>query len=115
MLTKSFYGREDHGLTDKLLTELPGILNWAIAGWADLKRSGHFKQPRRRGKRWNNSKTCRAQSARSCASAARSAPSYTVEVEDVFGAWKTWCEAQGRDHPGTEQASAAICAPLCLD
>ena len=35
-LTESFYGREDPGLTDKLLTVLPGILNWAIAGWARL-------------------------------------------------------------------------------
>jgi putative DNA primase/helicase len=31
-LTESFYGREDPGLTDNLLTALPGILNWAIAG-----------------------------------------------------------------------------------
>jgi putative DNA primase/helicase len=35
-LTASFYGREDHGLTDRLSTELPGILNWAIAGWGRL-------------------------------------------------------------------------------
>jgi len=32
-LTESFYGREDPGLSDKLLTELPGILRWAIEGW----------------------------------------------------------------------------------
>ncbi len=30
MMENSFYGREDHGLTDRLLTELPGILKWAI-------------------------------------------------------------------------------------
>ena len=36
-LTESFYGREDPGLTDKLLSELPGILNWAIAGWAETR------------------------------------------------------------------------------
>lgn len=32
-LTQSFYGKEDTGLTDRLLNELPGILNWAIEGW----------------------------------------------------------------------------------
>jgi putative DNA primase/helicase len=32
-LTESFYGREDKALTEKLLTELPGILNWAIEGY----------------------------------------------------------------------------------
>ena len=31
-LTQSFYGKEDTGLTDRLLNELPGILNWAIEG-----------------------------------------------------------------------------------
>ena len=45
LLTQSFYGHEDHGLTNRLLTELPGIFNWAIEGWAALKSAGHFKQP----------------------------------------------------------------------
>ena len=31
--TESFYGREDTGLTERLLGELPGILNWAVEGW----------------------------------------------------------------------------------
>ena len=45
MLTNSFYGREDRRLTDRLLTELPGILNWSIAGWQRLNRRGYFLQP----------------------------------------------------------------------
>jgi len=32
-LKQSFYGREDRGLTTKLLTELPGILLWSVEGW----------------------------------------------------------------------------------
>jgi putative DNA primase/helicase len=36
MLTRSFYSKEDHGLEDRLLRELPGTLNWAIAGWQRL-------------------------------------------------------------------------------
>ena len=44
-MTRSFYGNEDHGLTDKLLLELPGILQWAIKGWQRLKARGHFLQP----------------------------------------------------------------------
>lgn len=46
VLTNSFYGREDQRLTDKLLTELPGILTWAIGGWRRLTERGHFPQPR---------------------------------------------------------------------
>src|SRR5262249_17581739 len=32
-LTRSWYGQEDHRLTDRLLGELPGILLWAVEGW----------------------------------------------------------------------------------
>lgn len=41
-IRESFLGREDTTLTDRLLTELPGILNWAIEGWKRLQARGHF-------------------------------------------------------------------------
>lgn len=46
MFTKSFYGKEDHGLTDRLTGELPGILNWSIAGWDRLQERGRFVSPK---------------------------------------------------------------------
>jgi putative DNA primase/helicase len=39
---RSFYGKEDIHLTNRLIEELPGILNWAIEGLARLWRRGHF-------------------------------------------------------------------------
>ena len=45
IMRESFFGREDPGLTDKLLAELPGILLWAIEGWRKLKARGHFLLP----------------------------------------------------------------------
>lgn len=36
-MPNSFYGREDQRLTNKLLTELPGILNWALDGLNQLR------------------------------------------------------------------------------
>ena len=44
--TQSFLGREDTGLTGKLIGELPGILNWALDGQAVLHAKGAFTQPR---------------------------------------------------------------------
>jgi putative DNA primase/helicase len=44
-LTESFYGREDLGLKEKLLAELPGILNWALDGLQRLTERGHFQLP----------------------------------------------------------------------
>ena len=39
---QTWYGREDIRLTNKLLEELPGILNWAIEGLMRLWKRGHF-------------------------------------------------------------------------
>lgn len=44
-MTKSFYGKEDHNLLDKLKAEVPGILNWAIEGYDKLQKRGKFVQP----------------------------------------------------------------------
>ncbi|HVI79258.1 MAG TPA: phage/plasmid primase, P4 family, partial [Candidatus Acidoferrum sp.] len=41
----SFLGREDHALGERLMTELPGILRWAIEGWRRLRERGRFLQP----------------------------------------------------------------------
>jgi len=41
----SFAGREDRGLTDKLIAELPGILNWCLAGLDRLRARGDFAEP----------------------------------------------------------------------
>jgi putative DNA primase/helicase len=38
--TVSFAGREDTCLKDKLLAELPGILNWVISGCLEWQRDG---------------------------------------------------------------------------
>lgn len=37
-LTESFLGHEDIGLEDKLIAELPGILNWALGGLERISR-----------------------------------------------------------------------------
>ena len=44
-LTVSFYGKEDVNLKDKLMPELPSILNWALDGLDRLRRRGFFRQP----------------------------------------------------------------------
>lgn len=44
-MRQSFYGREDVGLTDRLLVERPGILNWAIGGWRAMQQAGRLAQP----------------------------------------------------------------------
>jgi putative DNA primase/helicase len=42
---ESFIGREDRDLDEKLASELPGILNWALDGLDRLRDRGLFLQP----------------------------------------------------------------------
>ena len=46
LTTKStFYGKEELDLKEKLRSELPGILNWALAGLTRLRERGRFVIP----------------------------------------------------------------------
>lgn len=44
-MRQSFFGREDSTLTDRVMAELPGILNWAVEGWRRVRETGRIKQP----------------------------------------------------------------------
>jgi putative DNA primase/helicase len=113
MMTKSFYGQEDHGRTDRLLTELPGILNWAIAGWANLKRVGHFKQPSSAQQALEQLEDLSSPIGAFVRERCEIGALHTAEVSNVFGAWETWCEAQNREHTGTVQSFGRdLCAAV---
>lgn len=43
--TRTFAGQEDIGLTARLLTELPGVFNWALAGLVSLNAMGRLIVP----------------------------------------------------------------------
>jgi putative DNA primase/helicase len=103
MLTRSFFGHEDHKLTNRLLTELPSILNWAITGWRRLAERGHFVTP--------SSSADAVRELEALGSPIRAflselcviSPGCTVEIAKLFEEWCAWCKQQGRDHPGTAQ------------
>ena len=42
--TESFLGSEDMGLEKKLLSELPGIFNWALEGLARIRKRGYIEE-----------------------------------------------------------------------
>jgi P4 family phage/plasmid primase-like protien len=45
-MRQSFAGREDTGLESKLMAELPGILNWAVAGWRSVRANKRIEEPK---------------------------------------------------------------------
>lgn len=101
-MTKSFYGHEDHGLTDKLLGELPGILLWSIEGWRRLRERGYFQQPQSA----NDMADAMADLASPVGAFVRErcdiGPEFSVRVSAIYQAWEEWCKEKGRREPGTE-------------
>ncbi len=102
-LSASWFGKEDTGLTDRLLTELPGILLWAIAGWQRLRERGHFVQPASGKELLGELEDLSSPIGAFVRERCNVGSGYCAAVADLFDAWKTWCEAKGRREPGTEQ------------
>ncbi|MCC6680722.1 MAG: hypothetical protein IT445_07450 [Phycisphaeraceae bacterium] len=102
-LTQSFYGREDKALTAKLLTELPGILNWAIEGWRRLRQRGHFVQPSSVEDAVRDMEDLSSPVGAFVRERCETGPGKRTWVDDLYGAWKAWCEQEGRSMVTTKQ------------
>jgi putative DNA primase/helicase len=101
MLTESFYGREDHDLTGRLLKELPGILNWSIAGWRRLRARGRFVQPAAAAEAVRDLEDLGSPVAAFIRERCEAGPGHQVECQRLYEAWRKWCEEHGRDRAGT--------------
>jgi putative DNA primase/helicase len=105
-MTISNLGREDTTLEADLARELPGILNWSLAGLDRLTARGRLVEP--------------ASSAEAVALLEASTspiraflndwcivdptdPECSVPKDDMYTAWRDWCRDMGRDHVGTKQ------------
>jgi putative DNA primase/helicase len=93
---QSFYGREDVSLTDKLLHELPGILNWALDGLERLDGRGRFTEPA--------SGQAEAEAVRRLSDPIGSflddwceiGSEKSTTLDLLFLRYKAWCESEGR-------------------
>jgi putative DNA primase/helicase len=101
LLRHSFYGREDPGLTHRLLQELPGILNWSIEGWRTLQERGHFLQPTTSAGAIRDLEDLASPVGAFVRDCCEVGPELTVACDVLFQHWRAWCGVQGRDYPGT--------------
>ena len=101
-LTQSFFGREDIRLIDKLLAELPGILNWAIEGWRKLQQQGRFIQPDSATEALRELEDMASPIGAFLRECCVLGSQYEVETTCLYQAWRVWCSRHGRTYPGIE-------------
>lgn len=102
-LNESFYGREDRTLTRRLLNERPGILNWSIEGWRHLQKRGHFLQPSSVEDALRDMEDLSSPVGAFVRECCETGQALRVWVDDLYHAWKRWCDADGRVSVSTKQ------------
>ena len=102
MLTESFFGKEDPALTNKLTSELPGILNWAIDGYRQLRDRGHFIQPASSQEAISDIEMLAAPVKAFINDQCEVGPTFEEPVDEVWGRWKNWCDWEGKRDAGTK-------------
>jgi putative DNA primase/helicase len=106
-LERSFYGVEDHGLSDRLQAELPGVLNWAIEGWQRLQARGHFVQPRSAADDVEALADLGSPISAFLREVCDVSPVAEVAVDRLYQLWTLWCGEQGVDRKTTKQVFGA--------
>jgi len=92
-----FWGREDIQLTDKLLTELPGILNWSLEGYDRLAARRAFVQPRS-GTDAAARMALLGSSIRLFVEDRCELGDFEEPIEKLYRAWRRWAEDDGVKH-----------------
>lgn len=100
-MTKSFYGKEDHDLTNRLLSELPAILLWAMDGLDRLRARGRFIQPASSQELVDELESLSSPVTMFAREKCSLDPIGEITIADLYRHWCDWCREQGRDHPGT--------------
>jgi putative DNA primase/helicase len=90
VLVQSFFGRDDPALTGRLVTELPGILNWSLHGYRRLRERGHFIQPASAREAVEDLEMLASPTKAFIKDRCRMGPGQSVSVELIF---QTWCMA----------------------
>lgn len=101
-LRESWLGRENPALTAELLEELPGVLNWALAGLARLREQGRFTEPDSSRDAITALQDLTSPVAAFVRDCCTRGAGDEVECPVLYQAWKAWAEDNGH-RPGSAQ------------
>jgi putative DNA primase/helicase len=102
-LNRSWFGREDQNLFDRLRCELPGILLWAIEGWRRLQARGRFIQPASGVELVEDMENLSSPVGAFIRECCEVGFGFRSSVDVLYREWRIWCESHGRKEPGTEE------------
>lgn len=98
VMTKSFFGEEDLGLVDRLLEELPGILNWSLDGWDILRKQRYFTFPASSKESMAELEELSSPVLAFVRDECVGGPDQSVLVDEIYRRWLEWCHVQGRKY-----------------
>lgn len=100
--------RQDPHLATTLLGELPGIFNWAIEEWRQLRR-GRFIEPRVSREALNEYRIVSNPAHTFLLEEVRSSRGSTVSCLELYEGYRAWCESNGQKHvPNTQFGKEVI-------
>jgi putative DNA primase/helicase len=108
VFSENFEGRLNDNLTAALLTELPGILNWAIEGLRRLRTRGHFVLPPSSLDVLNKLKRKAAPALNFIDDECELGPDYHINLDDLFLIYRDWCEINGHRPSSKSAFSTAL-------
>lgn len=103
ILKNSFFGNEDHGLTDRLMAEAPGILRWALDGWERLAKRRYLIVPASSQAVQQEMEDLGSPIGAFVRERCDVAPGNWMPCDQLYNIWMDWCRDQNRDHFGTVQ------------
>jgi P4 family phage/plasmid primase-like protien len=110
---QSFIGREDLALDDKLAAEMPGILNWAIAGRKSLREKGRFAQPRSASDLTNTITRLSSPVSAFIDDECTLFADGKTEKDELYRRFKEWCVDQDIKWKGSKEVFAKDLFTVC--
>lgn len=103
-MKKSWLGKEDSLLYNRLKTELPYILTWALKGLKRLKQRGHFIQPISSAPTIEDLEAATSPVKAFVSERCTLTACGNIAVQDLYDAWRDWCMRSGISKPGSVQS-----------
>lgn len=98
----SWLGKEDPTLTDRLIAEMPGIINWALEGLARLERAGRITEPASSREAITTMRDTASPTSAFIRERCTTGPTCSVPVDTLWSVWRDWAE-DNNVKPGTKQ------------